>query len=135
MAHRFAASIGTNDSNGNRIRKGFDAMVRIALAEDFSSFPAGRRHPADGPATGERFRKEHLVPAPGRLGEAERLEVSLDGVEGRGSSFLDEAFGGLVRNEGFSRAFLEERLRVTTTEPDMEDVVLLARRRMDEAEP
>ena len=109
-------------------------MVRISLAEDFSSFPAGRYHPADGPYTGQRFREEHLVPALGKLGEAERLEVVFGGVEGCGSSFLDEAFGGLVRDAGFSKAFLEKHLHLTTSDPDLKDVVSLAYQHITKAE-
>lgn len=101
-------------------------MARILLADDFSPFPAGRYHPDDGSYTGQRFREERLVPALRKLGEAERLEIVFDGVEGCGSSFLDEAFGGLVRNEGFSKAFLKERLCITTSDPDLKDVVGLA---------
>ena len=109
-------------------------MVRISLAEDFSPFPAGRYHPADGPYTGQRFREEHLVPALGKLGEAERLEVVFGGVEGCGSSFLDEAFGGLVRDAGFSKAFLEKHLRLTTSDSDLKDVVSLAYQHITKAE-
>ena len=108
-------------------------MTRISLAEDFSPFPAGRYHPGDGPHTGQRFREERLVPALGELGEAERLEVVFDGVEGCGSSFLDEAFGGLVRDAGFSKAFLEKHLRLTTSDSDLKDVVGLAYQHIAEA--
>lgn len=69
----------------------------INLAEDFSPYPAGRDH-ADGPFNGARFRDEILRP---RLADAiargQTLVVSLDGVKSFGSSFLEEAFGGLVR--------------------------------------
>ena len=109
-------------------------MARISLAEDFSSFPAGRYHPDDGPYTGQRFREEHLVPALRRLGEAERLEVVFDDVEGCGSSFLDEAFGGLVRDAGFSKAFLDKHLRLTTSDSDLKDVVSLAYQHITKAE-
>ena len=109
-------------------------MARISLAEDFSPFPAGRYHPDDGPYTGQRFREERLVPALGKLGEAERLEVVFGGVEGCGSSFLDEAFGGLVRDAGFSKAFLEKHLHLTTSDPDLKDVVSLAYQHITKAE-
>ena len=109
-------------------------MARISLAEDFSPFPAGRYHPDDGPYTGQRFREERLVPALGKLGEAERLEVVFDGVEGCGSSFLDEAFGGLVRDAGFSKAFLKKHLCLTISDSDLKDVVGLAYQHIAEAE-
>lgn len=108
-------------------------MARISLADDFSSFPAGRYDPEDGSYTGQRFREKHLVPALRKLGEAERLEVVFDGVEGCGSSFLDEAFGGLVRDTGFSKAFLKKHLRLTTSDSDLKDVVGLAYQHIEKA--
>lgn len=67
----------------------------INIERDFSRYPAGR-YLADGPYNGERFRKEFLVPA--LSDNADKLVIELDGARGLGSSFLDEAFGGLVRS-------------------------------------
>lgn len=73
--------------------------MTIDIAKVFSRHPAGRV-PADGPNSGERFRDEILVPA---LKEAmERSDstpviVDIDGCRSFGSSFLEEAFGGLAR--------------------------------------
>lgn len=69
----------------------------INVAQDFSRYPAGR-YVDDGPFSGAAFRDNILVPA---LKAGEEIVVELDGVRGYGSSFLEEAFGGLVRN-GFS---------------------------------
>ena len=66
---------------------------RIAIAEAFSPYPAGR-YLEDGKYNGTAFRREHLVPA---LREFDIVDVVFDGVAGFGSSFLEEAFGGLVR--------------------------------------
>ncbi len=73
-------------------------MKTINIANDYTKFPAGR-YVEDGPFSGERFRKEILLPA---LEEGEKVIVELDGAMGYGSSFLDEAFGGLVREEKMS---------------------------------
>lgn len=84
----------------------------IKIAEDFSKYPAGR-YPEDGDRTGEQFRKEFLEK---HLNETEEIvEVVLDGAVGYPSSFLEEAFGGLVRC-GFSVEQLKKRLKITTTE-------------------
>lgn len=85
-------------------------MIEIHIAEDFSRAPAGRCR-NDGPRSGEAFRQEHLVPA---LRKADKVVVHLDGVEGYGSSFLEEAFGGLVRVEGFTGEKLRRSLIVET---------------------
>lgn len=62
---------------------------------DFSEFP-GPRYERLGPNSGEKFRE--LVLLPPLLAEPnEDLVVNLDGTAGYGSSFLEEAFGGLIR--------------------------------------
>jgi uncharacterized protein DUF4325 len=68
-----------------------DHVIRVAA--QFTRYPAGR-FVSDGPFSGERFRKEYLVPI---LEAGGRAIIELDGVRGYGSSFLEEAFGGLVR--------------------------------------
>lgn len=85
-------------------------MIEIHIAEDFSRAPAGRCR-NDGPRSGEAFRQEHLAPA---LKEADKVVVHLDGVEGYGSSFLEEAFGGLVRVDGFTGENLRRSLILKT---------------------
>lgn len=80
--------------------------VDIDIGHDFSDVPSGR-FPEDGDFNGQRFRKEFLVPA---LRSADRVRVNIDHTEGYGSSFLEEAFGGLIRWEGFSKAELDSLL-------------------------
>lgn len=84
----------------------------IDIAKQFSTEPAGR-FPTDGPNSGERFRKEFLLPA---LRSTQEVVVVLDGTEGYGSSFLEESFGGLVREEGFSANDLHKRMRIISDE-------------------
>lgn len=66
---------------------------QLNLATQFSRFPAGR-YKSDGPYSGEAFRDDFLIPY---LREHKKVVVELDGALGYGSSFLEEAFGGLVR--------------------------------------
>lgn len=87
-------------------------MTRINVAKDFSRWPAGR-YRSDGPYSGEVFRDDILVPA---LDKAEVVEVELDGARGYGSSFLEEAFGGLVRLGRFTSDQLLRRLRVVSND-------------------
>ncbi|WP_368934854.1 STAS-like domain-containing protein [Alcaligenes faecalis] len=79
----------------------------INIAKDFSPFAAGR-YITDGPWSGERFREELLRPA---LEDGGEVSVVLDGTLGLGSSFLEEAFGGLVR-AGFKQNDLRRHLTV-----------------------
>ncbi len=83
-------------------------VATIDVAKDFSPFPAGRLI-TDGPFSGARFRDEYLVPA---LRDNDAVEIILDGAKGYGSSFLEEAFGGLVRSGLFDRRALKDKLRL-----------------------
>lgn len=65
----------------------------IRIAEDFSQVPGGR-YRTDGPANGEAFREDFLEPI---LRARRTATVVLDGTRGYPSSFLEEAFGGLIR--------------------------------------
>ena len=70
----------------------------INIATDFSRTPGGR-YRTDGPSSGEDFRERILIPA---LEESQSITVELDGTRGYPSSFLEEAFGGLVRRLNLS---------------------------------
>jgi len=91
-------------------------MTTINIAQQFSSSPAGRFH-EDGPFNGALFRENFLVPALNDLKDGDDLIVILDGVSGFGSSFLEEAFGGLVRDHRFDSYFLKNRIRVVYSDP------------------
>lgn len=84
----------------------------ISIETDFSWAPAGR-YRKYGQFTGEVFRDDILVPA---LKEFDSVTVNLDGVMGYGSSFVEESFGGLVREHSFSEADLKKILSIETTE-------------------
>lgn len=86
--------------------------VVISVAQDFSDTPAGR-YRADSPRSGQQFREDILLPA---LKRGERVEVDLNGTLGFGSSFLEEAFGGLVRH-GLTAKDLHERLSIKSSIP------------------
>lgn len=69
----------------------------IVVAKDFSDDPFGRDS-KQGPNSGERFRDDFLIPAL----ERSRKVVVDGGSLVFGYSFLEEAFGGLVR-KGFTK--------------------------------
>lgn len=72
-------------------------MIQINIAKDFSDTPGGR-YISEGENSGEKFRDEILLP---RYEYAEqhneKLKINFDECWGFGTSFLEEAFGGLVR--------------------------------------
>jgi hypothetical protein len=99
----------------------------ISIASDFSKFPAGR-YRADGPASGERFREEFLLPAL-RRGP---VIVVLDGVAGLPSSFFEEAIGGIIRS-GFSYEDARRLLTFYAETPRMASYAEQGRRYLTEA--
>ena len=84
--------------------------MEIDVARSFTPYPVGRTR-SDGRYSGEVFRDDHLVPA---LKKAGAVTVVMDGAKGYGSSFLEEAFGGLVCRRGFEPGQLKERLVIKT---------------------
>jgi hypothetical protein len=89
-------------------------MRTLSIAKDFTRYP-GPRYRRNGEFSGQQFREDKLVPALRQAQEAgEFLTVILDDVAGYGSSFLEEAFGGLVR-EGFLLEDIEKYLRIVAT--------------------
>lgn len=82
----------------------------ISIANEFTQTPAGR-YETDGPFSGQKFREEVLVPA---LRAGKKIAIDLDGTIGFGSSFLEEAFGGLVR-AGFNVKDLHDRLQILSS--------------------
>ncbi len=71
--------------------------MKIVIAKDFSDTPGGRKI-SEGEFSGELFRQQLLLP---KYEEAvkknDKLEIDFDGAFGYPPSFLDEAFGGLVK--------------------------------------
>ena len=88
----------------------------VSIASSFSKFPAGR-YKSDGPNSGERFRDDILWPV---LKAKTQVLLSLDGTLGYGSSFLEEAFGGLVRIHGLTPSQLRELLKIETSDKSLE---------------
>ena len=71
--------------------------MEISIATDFSRTP-GARHASEGKFPGDEFRDKILYPKYCEAVEKhEKLKIKLDGCYGYATSFLEEAFGGLVR--------------------------------------
>ncbi|MBL0909094.1 STAS-like domain-containing protein [Pectobacterium carotovorum] len=85
-------------------------IKKIYIADDFSDVPYGR-YDEDGPDNGQRFRENHLLEA---LKDYDEVHVYLDGAMGYGSSFLEEAFGGLYRTNGIDKNTIKKKLKIVT---------------------
>lgn len=88
-------------------------MKVINVAKEFTRFPSGR-FKRNGSTSGEAFREDHLEP---KLKEGETLTIELDGTIGYGSSFLEEAFGGLVRSLKLSAEDLKTKIKFVSEDP------------------
>lgn len=93
-----------------------EEVRRIDIASDFSKYPAGR-YRSDGKHSGEVFREDFLYPA---LVDSRMVELCLDGAMGYGSSFLEEAFGGLVRVHHLDPSDLRKKLVIVTERMSVE---------------
>lgn len=93
-------------------------MITISIAKDFSRIP-GARFPKEGDHSGEEFRNQVLLP---KLKEAiendEKLCVVLDGTAGIGTSFLEEAFGGLIRIDNISYDVILQTIELVSEEDE-----------------
>lgn len=92
--------------------------VRFSVAKQFSETP-GPRYSEEGDFSGQELRKKHLCPALHAVKkEGGTLTVDLDGTAGYGTSFLEEAFGGLIREDHFPFEELKRILIIHSAEED-----------------
>ena len=102
---------------------------KISISKDFSIVPLGR-FIDDSDFNGTTFRLKFLIPA---LAAHKHVQIDLDNTEGYGSSFLEEAFGGLVRLHYFTKEELAERLTfISEEDPTVVDEI---RQYIAEAKP
>lgn len=83
--------------------------ISINVAKNFSPLPAGRTK-SDNAYSGEHFR-DILA---GYLQQSQNsiIEVHFNGVLGAGSCFLDEAFGGLIRDRIITHDDFHRRIKI-----------------------
>lgn len=107
-------------------------MITIRVA-DHAPSPGGR-FVSDGPFSGEWFREEMLRPALSAAdSQGDRVIVILDGTSGYGSSFLEEAFGGLIRKGAFRLDQLQKILTIEARTKLFEPYKALAERYIKQA--
>lgn len=91
-------------------------MITVNIARDFTRYPSGR-YKKNGTTSGEAFREQFLEEP---LSKGEKVTVEFDGTIGYGSSFLEEAFGGLVRKTRIPHATLAELLTLSSSDKSIE---------------
>jgi hypothetical protein len=110
-------------------------MRELDVAQEFSP-SLGARYPADGPFGGELFRDKYLLPQlENAVKQDEKLRVDFGGVSGMPTSFLEEAFGGLLRKKrDWSLQFIREHLEIAApARPRLWPFVQLAYEYMEKA--
>lgn len=85
--------------------------VNINIARQFTRMPGGR-YIHLGPFSGQEFREKFLIEP---LRQGKTLIIELDGVRGYGSSFLEEAFGGVVRELHLDESDALKRIKLVTS--------------------
>lgn len=97
-------------------------QLKIKISKDFSS-ATGPRYIIEGDYSGELFRKEVLSPKIKEAIEKNiKLTVDLDGAAGYGTSFLEESFGGLIREEHIAyNKILDTLILISNEEPYLMD--------------
>lgn len=95
----------------------------INIAHDYSETP-GARYISDGPFSGEAFRDKLLEPRYlNCLSLGIKLIIDFDGGYGYPITFLEEAFGGLVRKGYSGIDLLNNTIFVSNEEPKIiEDI-------------
>ena len=94
-------------------------MLKVSVANDFSRFPSGR-YKRNGNTSGEGFRQRYLESA---LQRGESVVVELDGTIGYGSSFLEEAFGGVIRSLNLPASQILARLDLRSSDSELIDEI------------
>ncbi|MBL4871577.1 MAG: STAS-like domain-containing protein [Robiginitomaculum sp.] len=89
--------------------------LTINVAAEYSATPLGR-HSKHGKFSGQRFRDDFLIPA---LQEYDQIIIDFDGVAGLPSSFLEEAFGGLIRRNAITVSDFFKRVKIQATMPSL----------------
>ncbi len=97
--------------------------LKIKISRDFSDTPGGR-YIAEGEYSGEAFREKVLIPKYlEAIKEGKKLIVDLDGCYGLATSFLEEAFGGLVRKQK-NRDILNILQIVSEDRPNLQEKII-----------
>lgn len=84
----------------------------ITLYKDFSPSPVGR-YRSDSQFSGEVFREDYLVPS---LKKFDKITINLNGLDGIGPSFWDEAFGGIIRCKYYTLDEINKKINFECTD-------------------
>lgn len=94
-------------------------MKIYKISKEFTDLPGGR-YEKFGKFSGEEFREKVLI----ELLKDEKVIIDLDDVYGYPPSFLEEAFGGLVREYKYSYNELRRKLEfISKEQPELPEKI------------
>ena len=101
------------------------ADIKLNIAKDFSRCP-GARYRNEGDFSGEEFRENFFLFFLNEAIAAHcKLIVDLDGSAGYSTSFLEEAFGGLIRHNNMSYDVIKTTVEIKSDEdPSYKDDII-----------
>ncbi|WMN11923.1 STAS-like domain-containing protein [Marivirga salinae] len=89
---------------------------KLKIAQDYTTTP-GPRYIKEGSWSGEKLRNEIVFPQVSEsIKKNEKIEIDLDGTAGYGTSFLEEVFGGLIRENKLDYDELVEFIEIKSDE-------------------
>lgn len=92
------------------------SKVKYSIAQGFSRHP-GPRQIIEGANSGELFRTKVFRDLVRKaIQEESTIVLDLDGTAGYGTSFLEECFGGLIREDGIPYEALVNRFEFISNE-------------------
>ena len=86
--------------------------MKYSIANEYTKTPGVRT----GLYSGEDFREKVLIKLLKNLQDNDILTINLDGGFGYSSSFLEEAFGGLVRKNKFKKEDLLKKIKIISND-------------------
>ena len=97
--------------------------IKYDVAKEYYPRPMGRAR-KDGLHSGERFREEVLLPFFESLKDNPNQILILDfnGISTAGSSYLEESFGGLIRENGYRKSDLNKHIRIVVDD-DLKELI------------
>lgn len=99
-------------------------MIEYNIAKEYSQIP-GPRYVREGKFSGEDFRNTVLLPLINKAKQQnDKITIILDGGYGYPTSFLEEAFGGVIRATN-DRSILGLLEFVSVEEPALIDEIKL----------
>ena len=102
--------------------------ITINVAKEFYPRPLGRI-PEDGEYNGTLFKDSILIPA---IKNNRTVVVDFHGVAMAGSSFLEEAFGGIIRERIITKKDFSSRIIILT---DRQVILDRIKKYVSDAEP